>query len=425
MQLFLTPDQRNGAQFLAARNVAMLADAPGVGKSAQVARACDLIRPEAGLVLVPNQTLGLNLAREFEKWALWGFDAHFLRSGRDQIPERGLLFVTYALAARPEVLRRLLRRRCDVLICDEAHALKSRDAARTKAVMLRSGLAGKAKRIWLLTGTPAPNHAGELYVFARSCGAWPSSFKAFAERYCVLRENAFGVQIAGSKNHEELKALLAPHYLRRVAVEGRPPLTVDQMHVEAARGLDPYGELKPEDREAVLAAIESGNWQLEEIPAVATARRLVGLAKADGVAEIAAADLDGGYEKLLIFAQHTAVIQRLEELLKPYGVAVYHGATPQRDRMLIVDAFQGDGGPRVIIGQTRAASEGLTLTRARRVIIAEPSWTPHENDQAICRAWRRGQRETVLATFIALKGSLDERITAALHRKSQDIALLV
>jgi SWI/SNF-related matrix-associated actin-dependent regulator 1 of chromatin subfamily A len=403
----------------------MLADAPGVGKSAQVARACDLLKPEAGLVLVPNQTLAVNLAREFGKWSLWGHDAHFLRSGKDKLPDTGLVFTTYALAARAEVLRRLVKRRCDVLICDEAHALKSRDAARTKAVLQKSGLAGKAKRIWLLTGTPAPNHAGELYVFARTCGAWPSSFKAFAERFCVLRENAFGVQIAGSKNHEELKTFLAPHYLRRVAVEGRPALTVDEMHVEAARGADPYESLKPEDRAAVLAALDSGDWQLSEIPAVATARRLVGLAKADGVAEIAAANLDGGYGKLLIFCQHTAVIERIAELLKSYGVAIYSGATPQRERVAIVDSFQGDGGPRVIVAQARAASEGLTLTKANRVIIGEPSWTPHENDQAICRAWRRGQRETVLASFIALNGSLDERITAALHRKPKDIALLV
>lgn len=421
--MILTRDQVAGARFLARSRIAMLADVPGLGKTAQVVRACDILCVRSATILVPNQTLAVNFAAEFEKWSLLGHKTYVLRSSKDAIPNDGVLFATYALASRPNVLKRLLKRRVDVLACDEAHALKTPSSERTKAVMRKSGLLNVAEHAWLMTGTPAPNSAGELYVFAKCCGVFTGTYNQFVERFCILSENAFGISIIGSKNHEELKSLLAPFFLRRTHVEGRPALTVDKVNVEAAKGTDPFSWLTPEDRASVERAIETGDWTLADIPAVATVRRLVGLAKADGVAELAASELEAGYKKLLIFCQHTSVIDRISALLD--DAPIYDGRTPQKTRERIYREFQEDGGSRVIVCQMQAASEGLTLTKANRVLIAEPSWTPHNNEQAIARAWRKGQTDPVLASFVALKGSLDERITAALRRKSEDISRLV
>jgi len=419
----LTRDQLDGAHFLSRSSVAMLADVPGLGKTAQVVRACDLLGITSAIVVVPNSTLSINFAGEFQKWSVLGHDLHVIRSGKDEIPLSGVVFVTYSLLTQPRVLQKLRRRGAEVLICDEAHALKSPDAARTKAVMLKKGLLGIAGRIWLLTGTPAPNHAGELYVFAKCCGAWPKSYNQFVRQFCVLDESAWGISVIGSKNHAELKALLSPYVMRRTNVEGRPALTVDKAFVEAARGADPYAALPDEQRAVVERAIETGDWSLADVPAIATVRRLVGLAKADGVAELAASELEAGYNKLLIFCQHTAVIDRISTLLD--GAPVYDGRTPPRERERLYKEFQQDGGSRVLVAQITAASEGLTLTKANRVLLAEPSWTPHNNTQAIARAWRKGQAQPVLASFVSLKGSIDERITAALHRKSTDVAQLI
>lgn len=419
----LTNDQNAGARFLARSNVAMLADVPGFGKSAQVVKACDLLNVRAATALLPNRTIAVNFAAEFEKWSLLGHELCVLRSSRDPVPETGIVFTTYSLASREDVAAKLRRRKVDALICDEAHALKTPDSKRTKTVMRKAGLLGSAARLWLLTGTPAPNHSGELFVFAKVCGVWPGTYRQFIERFCELHENTFGLSIKGSKNHAELKALLAPFILRRDKIEGRPPLTINQAYVEAATGTDPYESLGPEDRAAVEAAIATGNWALADIPAVATVRRAVGLAKADGVAELANAELEAGYKKILVFCWHTAVIERIASKLP--GSVVYDGRTPQAERERIYKAFQTDGGPRAIVAQIVAGSEGLNLTKANRVLIAEPSWTPDKNEQAICRAWRRGQAEPVLASFVALKGSLDARITAALHRKTTDVAQLI
>lgn len=419
----LTPDQQAGAAFLARARIAMLADVPGLGKTAQVVRACDLLQVRTANVIVPNQTLAVNFAAEFQRWSLLGHDTHILRSGADAIPPRGILLTTYALASRKEVLRQLLKRRVDVLICDEAHALKERSAQRTKVVLRKTGLLGKADRTWLLTGTPAPNHAGELYIFAKLTGAWPGSYGEFIERFCIVNENAFGIQIIGSKNHDELKALLAPHYIRRTQVEGRPALNVDTRYVAATSKIDPYEKLAPADLESVRLAIETGNWSLADIPAVATVRRAVGLAKADGVAELVNAERDGGFKRVLVFAWHSDVIDRLQSLIS--GSVVFDGRTPQREKERLDAAMKTDDGPPVVIAQLAAAGVGYTWTRYARVVIAEPAWTPDVNDQAIARAWRKGQASPVLASFVALKGSLDQRITAALHRKSEDVARFI
>lgn len=422
-KIALTSDQVDGAIFLARSRVAMLADVPGLGKSAQVVRACDLLGVRAATVLVPNQTLAVNFAAEFEKWSLYGHDTHILRRGTDEIPPRGVLFTTYALASRPEVARRLVKRKVNALICDEAHALKERGSQRTKIALRKAGLLGSAARAWLLTGTPAPNHAGELYVFAKITGAWPHSYGAFIDRFCIVNENAFGIQVVGSKNHEELKALLAPFYKRRDKVEGRPPLTVDTRFVSASVKADPYQSLAPADLESVQLAIETGNWSLADIPAVATVRRAVGLAKADGVAELVNAERDGGFKKILVFAWHSDVIDRLHSLI-PDSV-VFDGRTSQGRKEEIDKAIRAGTGPSVVIAQLAAAGVGYTWLDYYRCVIAEPAWTPDVNDQAIARAWRKGQAQHVLASFVALKGSLDQRITAALHRKSEDVARFI
>ncbi|KWT72385.1 hypothetical protein APY04_0179 [Hyphomicrobium sulfonivorans] len=378
---------------------------------------------ESAIVVVPNQTLAVNFAAEFEKWSVLGHRLHIVRSSKDDVPAAGVVFVTYSLLSRPEVLRKLRKRGAEVLICDEAHALKSAEAQRTRAIMQKKGLFGVVPRVWLLTGTPAPNHAGELYVFAKCCGAWTGSYSQFAERFCILDESAWGISVIGSKNHDELKTLLSPHLLRRTNVEGRSPLTIDRVFVEAAKGGDPYAALQDEHREAIERALETGDWTFAELPAIATVRRLVGLAKADGVAALAASELEAGYRKLLIFCQHTAVIDRISALLD--GAPIYDGRTPPKVRERLYEEFQQDGGSRVLVAQITAASEGLTLTKANRVLLAEPSWTPHNNTQAIARAWRKGQQSPVLASFVSLKSSIDERITAALQRKTSDIERLI
>lgn len=420
----LTPDQIAGARFLASRRVAYLADVPGLGKTGQFVRALDLVCADTATIICPP-ALRTNMQREIDLWSFMGRDVTVIASEKDDVPKSGVIAVSYSLAARPVMLAKLRKRSRGVLICDEAHALKERGAARTKAALSAGGLAKWASHIWLISGTPAPNHAGELYTFLKVAGEWAGGWAKFVDTFCLIAENEYGRKIVGTKDKDGVKALLAPVMLRRTVVEGRPALSVDEMYVEGS-GPDPYEALASEHRAALLAALETGNWSLADVPAIATARRLVGLAKAAGTIELAKTCLEGGHHKILIGGTHREAIRAVADGLAEYGARILWGGMKDDERDAIVSGFQNaHSGVRVIVANMASAGEGLTLTAASRVLVFEPDWTPTRNDQFIARAWRRGQKSPVHASFVCLAGSLDGRIVKSFRRKAADVAAIL
>jgi SWI/SNF-related matrix-associated actin-dependent regulator 1 of chromatin subfamily A len=128
--------------------------------------------------------------------------------------------------------------------------------------------------------------------------------------------------------------------------------------------------------------------------------------------------------KLLIFAWHHAVIEHLRRGLLEFGPVVITGETSPALRAAAIERFQTDPNTRIFLGQILAAGTAITLTAASEVAIVEPSWVPGENVQAICRAHRLGQRDSVLASFLYLPGTLDQRIMRVFRRKAVEIAAL-
>lgn len=411
-----TAEQEAGARFLEARPVALLGDKPGFGKTAQLARACDYVGAERVTIICPP-VLRQNEIRQFEEWGIFGRPAFIPPKGTAELPDTGLVVVSYQLAARPEMAARLRRRGADVLILDESHrGVKNKSGVTTKAILSARGIASTASRVWFVTGSPAPNNASEWYVFAKACGAWTGGYGQFVDQFCVSVAGAFGPSIVGNKNEEQLKALLRPYVLARDKIDaGRPPLTVDELALD---GRAP--RIEGDEAELIAEAIRTGNFALLDGPSVSTTRRLVGAAKAEAAAELIACEMEGGIEKALVFCQHTATIDEIASRLAPFGVHIIDGRTPANRRQPILDAFQFGRETRVLVCHARAAGEGLTLTAANRVFLAEPSWNPEDNAQMIARAWRRGQTREVRASFLYLPGSIDEAVSRVLARKTRE-----
>lgn len=425
-----TPEQWTGARHLAERSVAMIADRMGFGKTAQLARALDIIGAEVVTIVVPR-ILAETWRRELSQWLLFSLPVHVMQASHEKLPVTGVVIVSYSLVARRKVRDKLRRRGCDVLILDESHKTKDPKTKCTKYLFGEAGVFRTAKRVWFSTGTPCPNGVHEYFVFAKVAGVWAGEYDqdemtgepGFIQRYCVLKKDKFKAVPVGTKEENRLELLnaLGPLAIARQGVDpNRGPLTTGDIFVRGDKPL--VLDIDPATLARIEAAIAAGDWSILDDPIVATARRLVSTAKAPGIAEIAR-----GYSaerrKTLIFMHHTDAIDACANALRPEGVAVIDGRVKYSDRQPILDAFQFGEDIRNLVVHMRTGCEGLTLTAATRVLL-DPDWNPANNAQAIARAWRRGQTEAVHASYCILPDSFDERVIATARRKAADTELL-
>jgi SNF2 family DNA or RNA helicase len=438
--------QVEGAGFLARRTQALLADEPGLGKSCQAIRACDLVGAENILILVPA-SVRVNWLREFEKFSLYDRQGVAILDGKTAPSAKGLTVCSYDLLANAKLRKSLSARQWDVLILDETHMLKTRSASRTKWVYGRkadgtTGLASVSARVWRLSGTPAPNHVDEVWTHLRSSGLFSGSYHEFVDKYCTGFTSDFGFRITGTKNAQHLRTLLQPFMLRRKKADVMPklpPITIETHTIEpSAVDIEVYfpnviltgaGELHRE--------IEAQNAKLRGMPkdgdavidylrqmstSAGTLRKYIGLSKVPGyLAKIRPELRERRYDKLIIGAWHSDVIELLHRELREFNPVILYGGTPAEKRQVRIDKFKDNKACRVMICQVKVGI-GFNATAAYTVDVLEPSWVPAENKQLIDRCHRIGQDAPVTARFFGCGRSIDEDIAKALALKAKELA---
>lgn len=374
---------------------------------------------------------------------------------RVQVIERGaskiddtadVVVCSYDMATSKALWAELFKRSWGSLVLDEAHALKNKDAKRTRAVYgatvaSKGALYRKARFVWALTGTPVLNSPADLWthysrlfptaIIDAYDGSAPLRYRAWVGKFCVLRFTNFGEQIVGGQNLDELRDALAPHIHRlrkEDVIDDLPELIVDTIRVTAdSIDLDNVDEEAREALEA-LRTMLAGDATPDELSALsvplATLQRRIGLAKAQPVAELVRDELAGGEGKIIVFGLHPDALRGIAERIGPAAVVLDGRCTPQ-ERNNAIQSFQRDDKVRVFCGQLYAAGTGLNLQVADRVIFAEAAWTPAVNEQGIARAYRAGQRRNVRVSFVALRGSIDEQVQGALARKARLISQII
>src|SRR5204862_7741184 len=93
------------------------------------------------------------------------------------------------------------------------------------------------------------------------------------------------------------------------------------------------------------------------------------------------------------------------------------GSDPTAEREAAVRAFQEPDGPQLIVGATRVAGQGITLTRASNVCFLDLEWTPAMHDQAEDRCHRIGQHDAVTAWYLLAAETIDETMIELIARK--------
>jgi SWI/SNF-related matrix-associated actin-dependent regulator 1 of chromatin subfamily A len=441
MDLYL--HQRVGADWLAARKHAILADEQGLGKTATALCAADRAGAARALVLCPT-AVAHNWLREARTWSPTRCGQLLLTGKAKLDPVATLVVTTHGLLTRQPMRSQLSSARWDALIVDESHAFKNERAMRTRALFgsaiaraAGKGLIEAAQRVWLLTGTPMPNDPTELWpalralaperIMAASPSGWrrPASWLQFRRQFCALQPNPWapdGFKIVGARNTVDLRTRLTGFMLRRRKKDhldlpplrwGTTELTVTTLPAELRAMEDRAAQALAEGRsvEQVLAGLRDEN-------ALPTWRRLCGEAKVDAAVELLGGELDeGALTSVVVFAHHREVVRRLAAGLAKHGAVTITGDTAPAARQRAVDTFQA-GEARVCVAQLQAGGVGITLTAAQDVVFVESDWVPGTMRQAADRCHRIGQEGSVLARVLALAGSIDGMIAATVARKA-------
>ena len=401
------PYQLVGRDFLAGRRFALLADEMRVGKTPQAILAARAVGAEQVLVVCPAIAVP-QWHDEFDRW--W--------------PDGPMPTVRSYDRAKIQKVD-LLSRQWDIVIVDECHFAKNPDAQRTKLIYGKGGLGWCSKRMWALSGTPAPKHAGELWPMLRAFGATPLGYPEYVARYCY--SDATGRILGTRMTHmTELKALLAGVMLRRTRKEvapDMPPISFQFLNVDDVEGAvrADLSRLSgwSDDKLAQYVEASAGGFDTEDRVSVAHAK------VPPLVDEITFAINNSLLRQTVVFGWHVEPLQSLARSLVARGVRVglITGATPPAQRVATQQAFR-EGRVQVVVANILAAGTAIDLSSASHGYFLELDWVGANNTQAANRLVSMDKPEPVSFDVVTLPGSTDDRVQRVVLRRAIEISAL-
>ncbi|WP_127572232.1 DEAD/DEAH box helicase [Georgenia faecalis] len=427
----------------------LLADEPGLGKTAQALLAAQAADAYPLLVVVPN-VVKTNWAREAARWTPT-HRATVVHGDGDTIDGfADIVVVNY------EILDRHVGWLGDLgfrgMVVDEAHYIKNKKSQRSQHVLqlserIRERMADPL--LMALTGTPLINDVedftaiwqflgwidekkplGELMIALEETGLTPAdpSFYA-AARTCVIERGIV------RRRKRDVAADIPARRVADVFVEldGEAGRSIRAAERALARRLVTRYRRALESRHAgvvhegidhelvrQVATWERANTATKKSDEnVFTMMRRIGQAKSTLAADYAA-QLVRSVGKVVFFAKHVDVMDAAEDTFTKRGIgfASIRGDQSPTVRQRNIDAFTHDPEVSVVVCSLTAAGVGLNLQVASNMVLAELSWTDAEQTQAIDRIHRIGQDEPVTAWRMIAAQTLDTRIAELIDSKA-------
>jgi SNF2 domain-containing protein/helicase-like protein len=448
--LVLMPHQAQVVSAAAAgHRTFLLADEPGLGKTAQALLAAQAADAYPLLVVVPN-VVKMNWAREAGLWTP-NRPATVIHGDGDTIDGfADIVVVNY------EVLDRHVGWLGDLgfrgMVVDEAHFIKNKTSQRSQHVLqLSERIRSRTVHplLMALTGTPLINDIEDFRAIWQFLG-WIDDKKPLPELMDRLEETGltpadFGFYPAARASVVDLGIVrrrkvdvAADIPARRIAdlpveLDDEAGRSIRQAERELARRLvERYDNaLATRKSGAVVEGIDHelvrrvATWEREDTTTskseenVFGMMRRIGQAKA-GLAADYAAQLARSVGKVVFFAKHIDVMDVAEETFAKRGMryASIRGDQTRTARQKNIDAFINDPDVSVVVCSLTAAGVGLNLQVASNVVLAELSWTDAEQTQAIDRVHRIGQDMPVTAWRIIASQTIDTKIAELIDSKA-------
>ena len=430
----------------------LLADEPGLGKTAQSLLAASVSDSYPLLAVVPN-VVKMNWAREVEIWTPQRRATVIQGDGATLDAFADVVIVNYDVLDRH--LAWLGTLGFKGMVVDEAHFIKNLQSQRSKNVLalaerIRKVAPGGDPLMMALTGTPLINDVDDFRAIwqylgwidgdkptpvlmekLEDTGLTPADFGFFAEARdavidmgIVRRKKVDVAADLPAKRVVDLPVELDDDLGRSIkqaeAELGKRLLTRYNRAASGALGSN-YDTADGPNHELMRMVAKA---ELEESKAsssgenVFTMVRKIGQAKA-GLAADYAAQLARSVGKVVFFAKHIDVMNQAEEAFAKRGLRTIsiRGDQSATFRQTQIDAFNGDPEVSVAVCSLTAAGVGLNLQAASNVVLAELSWTAAEQTQAIDRVHRIGQAEPVTAWRIIAAQTIDSKIAELIDSK--------
>jgi SNF2 family DNA or RNA helicase len=310
----------------------------------------------------------------------------------------------------------------DAVVLDEAQQIKNQGSQVARAAY---GL--QARWRVTLTGTPVENRLEELWSqFHFLAPGLLGGRQAFVERFA--RPVAEGRADAAAALRARIKPFLLRRRKQEVARELPPRTEVVLRCSLDARERAVYDAVRAATEKEVVAALASGGGVLAALEALLRLRQAAchgGLVPGQQVDRSSKLELlletlgeaTAAGHRALVFSQWTGLLDRVEPLLARDGVGFCRLDGSTRDRGAVVERFQAEDGPPVMLVSLKAGGTGLNLTAADHVFLLDPWWNPAAEDQAADRAHRIGQRRAVLVHRLVAEDTVEERILELQARK--------
>ena len=417
--------QKVAIEKLLANDKFILADDMGLGKTTSAVIGSLESGAKKVLIVCPA-SLKINWQREIANYSdrrvlivegrKWGSTFDFYIINYDIIKN----YHTTDKSEDSDDYKLLVNEKFDLAIVDEAHYISNTTANRTR---LLNDVLEQIPKVWLLTGTPMTSRPINYFNLLKIVDSpltlnWQSYVRRYCKGYQFTVGNRKVWNTSGASNLDELRERTKSYVLRRMKTDilDLPEKIVTPVFVELTSRM--YDE---ELEEFTRISNDKKNDETISVTLnrLMKIRQLISYEKIPYTCELIDKCLEQG-KKVIILTNFTMTLDMLHDKYKKNSVTL-DGRMSKDKRQDAVDRFQNEDKIKIFIGNIKAAGVGITLTAAEVVIMNDLSFVPADHSQGEDRAYRYGQKNSVLVYYPVFENTIEKVIYNILQKKKNVI----
>ena len=393
----------------------LLCDEMGLGKTMEVLGLMKNSDKKQTLLLGPKAVIGqwVDAATKSDFNVMQVVDGGWKLLGRPKLQSHWFFITNYEKVNKPSLFNKCW----DRIVLDEAHRIRNANSVLFKAVADM-----ERKTLWAVTATPIVNSVKDMNNLFSLVGVKKSRFNDPIERLNVVAEACL------HRSMEEMRATLkelpaAPIIIKESldfateeegnfyrSIQGK--IAARWKHIEHDNtkemfvllmrlrqlSLHPQVYISAMKRKSILGGYQRPDWDEPSTKFVMLKQKI---------------EETPLPTKWIVFCQFHDEMEILQAYLESspavFKVSQYHGGLNDSQKDEVIESTkvplptEGEAVHEILLLQLQSGGVGLNLQHFTKIIFMSPWWTSALMDQAVGRAVRIGQLQTVEVTLLILK----------------------